>query len=130
MVHGRPSAGTEETKLGDVYSLGCVLWEMLAGSGSHLLGRRATAQDARVPVGLRTVVERCVSERPRERFQSAGALARAARSALAPVAVIERTRRKESPAFHDALSAGLSAGVLVLCSETLPAAADRRDRRR
>jgi serine/threonine protein kinase len=114
----------EETKLGDVYSLGCVLWEMLAGAGSHLPGRSSTAEDAHVPDGLRGVVERAVSERPRERFQSAGDLAKAARSALAPVASADWTSRQESPAFHEPLSAGLSAQVLELCNEALPTAAD------
>ncbi len=114
----------EETKLGDIYSLGVVLWEMIAGPGSHLPGRSAQADDAQVPEGLRAVVERSVHERPRERFQSAGELAWAARSALAPVTVVDRKREQESPVFHEPLSAGLSARVMDLCSETLPTAGD------
>lgn len=50
----------EETKLGDVYWLGCVLWETLAGPGSHLPGRIATAQDA-------GVAGRSLSSRMRQR---------------------------------------------------------------
>jgi energy-coupling factor transporter ATP-binding protein EcfA2 len=114
----------EETKLGDIYSLGCVLWEMLAGPGSHLPGRSATAEDARVPAKLRAVVERAVSERPRERFQSAGEFARAARKALAPATVTDRARQQDLPAFHEPLSSGLSARVMELCSQTLLTAAD------
>ncbi|MBV9820146.1 MAG: protein kinase [Solirubrobacterales bacterium] len=111
----------EETKLGDVYSLGCVLWEMLAGPGQHLPGRSAVQGATTVPPGLRAVVEQAASERPLERYPSAGELARAARSALEPVAGQEQ-RRQESPVFHDPLSAGLSARVLDLCTQTLPTA--------
>ncbi len=114
----------EETKLGDIYSLGCVLWEMLAGAGSHLPGRSATNRDAQVPAGLRAVVEKAVSERPRERFQSAGDLARAARKVLAPTKIRDPARRPQAPAFHEPLSAGLSTRVMELCRETLPTAAD------
>ena len=111
----------EETKLGDVYSLGCVLWEMLAGPEHHLPGHSAAAEETQVPAQLRAVVEKSVSERPRERFGSAGELAQAARAALAPVSGLDQ-RRQESPVFHDPLSAGLSARVLDLCTETLPTA--------
>ncbi len=52
----------EETKLGDVYWLSCVLWETLAGPGSHLPGRSATAQDAGV-AGWPAVRGRAVGER-------------------------------------------------------------------
>ena len=112
----------EETRLGDVYSLGCVLWEMLAGPGHNLPGRSAVTAEVRVPSGLYAVVEKSVSERPRERYASAGELAGAARAALAPATRVEQ-RRQESPAFHDPLSAGLSVRVLDLCTQTLPTAA-------
>jgi serine/threonine protein kinase/energy-coupling factor transporter ATP-binding protein EcfA2 len=113
----------EETHLGDVYSLGCVLWEMLAGPGRPLPGRSAVTLTAEVPDGLRAIVEKAVSERPLQRFSSAGDLARAARAALEPVQKREQ-RRSEPPAFFDPLSAGLSAQVLDLCTQTLPTASD------
>jgi serine/threonine protein kinase len=118
----------EETKLGDIYSLGCVLWEMLAGPGKYLPGRSATPEDAGVPDGLLSVVERAISERPLERFQTAGDLARAARLAVPVSGLSDRVRRDSSPAFHEPLSSGLSARVMELCSETLPTAAEQSAR--
>jgi serine/threonine-protein kinase len=118
----------EETKLGDVYSLGCVLWEMIAGPGHHLPGRSAVDDEVQVTPGLRAVVEKAVSERPLERFPSAGELGAAARAALAPVTNVEQ-RRPEAPVFHDPLSAGLSARVLDLCTQTLPTATNDNSRR-
>jgi serine/threonine protein kinase len=112
----------EETRLGDVYSLGCVLWEMLAGPGHHLPGRSAVTAEVRVPSGLYAVVEKSVSERPLDRYASAGELADAARAAVAPSTRVEQ-QRQESPVFHDPLSAGLSVRVLDLCTKTLPTAA-------
>jgi serine/threonine protein kinase len=109
----------EETKLGDIYSLGCVLWETLVGGTSPLPGRSAHGDDTEVPAGLRIVVERAVSERPRERFQSAGDLARAARDALVRLTPPTQVLGSESLVFQDPLSAGLSARVLKLCTETL-----------
>ena len=73
----------EETKLGDVYSLGCVLWEMLAGPG-HRCPSATPMGASSASAALRQVVLTAVSKRPHERFHSAGGLARAARTALAP----------------------------------------------
>jgi hypothetical protein len=92
---------------------------MLAGPGSHLPGRSARDDDADVPSALRLVVERAVSERPLDRYQSAGDLARAARAALAPMNVVDRASQREPLVFQEPLTAGLSARVLQTCGEML-----------
>ena len=117
----------EETKLGDVYSLGCVLWEMLAGPGTPLPARDADHGSVRVSEALREVVQTAVSERPHERFHSAGGLARAARTALASEVMGAPPGRNSQP-FHEPLSAGLGARVMRLCRDTLPAAHDPQAR--
>ena len=119
----------EETKLGDVYSLGCVLWEMLAGPGTPLPERDDDDGGVGVSQALREVVLTAVSERPHERFHSAGGLARAARTALAPDATGAPPGRDSQP-FHEPLSAELGARVMRLCRDTLPAGHDPQARRR
>ena len=115
----------EETKLGDVYSLGCVLWEMLAGLGTPRPGRTAAVEQHNVPPYLCGVVDKAVSDRPRERFGSAGDLARAARAALEGMAPAPTAGSAPAPPAdsaptlaiavdHDPLMAGLGSRLLVL----------------
>jgi eukaryotic-like serine/threonine-protein kinase len=80
----------------DLYSLGCVLYEMLTGrmafSGPTLksvLTQQLTTDpplepltDADVPQGLLITVRRCMAKAPEARFQTAGELAEALRETL------------------------------------------------
>ncbi len=80
----------------DIYSLGCVLYEMLAGrmafSGPNLrsvLNQQITSEpplqhlrEADVPPALIATVRRCLAKAPEDRFQTAGALADALRETL------------------------------------------------
>ncbi|MEZ5074458.1 MAG: serine/threonine-protein kinase [Solirubrobacterales bacterium] len=122
--HG--GAAVDEIR-GDVYSLGCLLWDMLAGSERP----RLDSVDA-VPPALAAVVARAISEDPQQRFGSAGAMAAAARAALesAPPPVETGEHRQPGPPspaaparrrpFEPApLSSGLSHRVLELCDSVI-----------
>ncbi len=92
MTHGRVDART------DVYALGCVLYEMLAGAvpfpGTDMQKMWGHANESFPPLrderGLEGVIARATAKDPEERFQSAGDLARAAAAVIghepAPVA--------------------------------------------
>lgn len=84
------------TSAADVYSLACVLFEMLTGNGPYatdsmqqlLTGHlyhpppRPSAVNPRVPAAFDAVIERGMAKEPDDRYGSAGALARAAGRAL------------------------------------------------
>ena len=90
------TAATTVDGRSDVYSLGCVLYEMLSGrmafSGPTLksvLTQQLTTDpplDAisgpDIPPGLRSAVRRCLAKAPEDRFQTAGALAESLRETL------------------------------------------------
>lgn len=78
------AAGHEITPLSDLYSLGVLLWEMLAGerpfraeSLEELLARHLNAPTPPLPAehrGLQPVVDRLMAKRPQDRYPSALAL--------------------------------------------------------
>jgi serine/threonine protein kinase/tetratricopeptide (TPR) repeat protein len=101
----------------DIYSLGCVLYEMLAGrmafSGPNLksvLNQQITSdpplehlREADVPAPLIATVRRCLAKAPEDRFQTAGALANALRETLGalprlstPVPAVPTSQEQES----------------------------------
>lgn len=86
----------EITPAADTYSLGCVLFECLTGvtpyarDSSHAVmfahlndePPKASATNTQSPAALDQVIERALAKAPGQRFESAGAFARAARRAL------------------------------------------------
>ncbi len=78
---------------GDVYSLGCVLWDLLGGTE-----RRNLAHVDGIPPALAAVVDRATALEPAGRFASAGELARAARTALAPDVEVTAADVEPTPA--------------------------------
>ena len=91
----------------DVYSLGCVLYECLAGQPpfprendaalmrAHLMedAPPPSSKNADVPRALDRVVSQAMAKRPRDRYASAGALADAVRQAVEGAPVAARPQR-------------------------------------
>lgn len=123
----------------DVYSLGCVLYEMLTGrmafGGANLrevLAKQAAAQPTavselrpEVPPDVVRIVSRALAKRPEDRYQTAGALAAELRAALgeparisagslAPTPAWEAPGTERAPAVSAWGRALLAAAVLVL----------------
>ncbi len=122
--------GEEVDGRADVYSLGCVLYECLAGEPpfrrdlevatiyAHLQedAPKVSARRSEVPPGLDPVIAKAMAKRPDERYQTAGELAHAARSAAAAeptVATHPGRHRKRRLALIGALALGLL-GILVV----------------
>ena len=98
----------------DVYSLGCVLYEMLAGrmaftgpSLKSVLTQQLTTDPpllhitrSDVPQGVVDIVRRCLMKQPEERYQSAGEVADALRGSLAELPRLS-TPVPQGPAGQD-----------------------------
>jgi peptide/nickel transport system substrate-binding protein len=101
-IRGQPVDGRA-----DVYSLGCVLYECLAGRPPFASDLEVTVLYAHLeepppavtavrpdlPPAIDGVVAKAMAKRPEERFESAGALAEAAREALVGEASTEASAR-------------------------------------
>jgi TolB-like protein/Tfp pilus assembly protein PilF len=119
---------------GDIFSLGCVLYEMLAGrrpfpgetpaeTMAAILRDRPPALDSAavgIPAGLDALVDRCLEKDPDARFQSARDLSFALRSLLSgsghPVPVVPPRRRAAFRPRAGVIAAGvvLAAASVVL----------------
>jgi len=129
MAPERHGGGEIDEVRGDVYSLGCLLWDMLAGTERP----RLDTIDA-VPPALAAVVRQAIDDNPAERFGSAAAMAAAARAAIEPAAGIGGEgvgpARRETPDARAAvprrgpfepapLSSGLAPRVVGLCDTVI-----------
>jgi YVTN family beta-propeller protein len=123
-------AGEPADERADLYSLGCVLFEVLTGEVpfprdsdvatiyAHLEDEppRPSERRAGVPAALDAVVARAMAKEPESRFQSGAELVAAARAALAPDAQTTdqppvRARRRPSPRV---VVAGAAAALALL----------------
>ena len=122
----------------DVYSLGCVLYECLTGHQpfprendaalmrAHLMEDPPppSSENAEVPRTLDLVVSQAMAKRPRDRFESAGALADAVREAVegAPGAARPQRRRARLGRVLGAAAATITlvivGGVLLSLSDS------------
>ncbi len=136
MAPERGRGGPLDEIRADVYSLGCVLWDLIGGTE-----RRDPATVAGVPAELAAVLRRATAIEPGDRFGSAGTLARAAREALSgatttptrdPDAHEPPPRRpatagvvqRRQPFAPPPLSSGLCARVISICDGALQAVGD------
>ncbi|HEU0317382.1 MAG TPA: serine/threonine-protein kinase, partial [Solirubrobacteraceae bacterium] len=102
---------------GDVFSLGCLLWDLLGGTDRLELAALGT-----VPVALCEVVARAVARDPERRFASAGALAAAARAALGSVPAPQpQGSVAPEPLGPGAAAPSLSGLVVDLCDRAIQA---------
>ena len=126
--------GTPVDARADVYSLGCVLYECLAGVRpydrdselavvfAHLNEPPPKVTDVRpeLPVAFDEVFANALAKSRDERYSSCGELAAAARAALAGKVVVRRKSRRRLIALTGALAVagGVTAGILLTQSSS------------
>ncbi|GEM_PF-3475939 len=104
-LRGTPGYAAPETASGkpgadgraDVYSLGAVLHEMLAGEIPRPGSPSASTMRPGMPLEMDRVISRALHPDPEERFATAGDLARAYLSVLAQASIPERPEKTASP---------------------------------
>jgi eukaryotic-like serine/threonine-protein kinase len=137
---GSPAYMSPEQALGvrdldettDIYSLGCVLYEMLTGEppfgrrsaraamAGHVSGEPASVsqQRAHVPPGVLEAVDRAMAKRPEDRFATAAAFRDALRVDTATVGIARGGATRRQYARMAALAAGVAAlagaGTVIL----------------
>lgn len=121
-------AGGAYSLYSEIYSVGCLLFEMLTGSlpyrGDSMLETLAMHSDAEIPSlksrrddieflpGLDAIVQRCLAKNETERFQSLAELKAAVEAVRHGLADEERVTEQETLVASPA-SAGLNKGVLI-----------------
>jgi tRNA A-37 threonylcarbamoyl transferase component Bud32/TolB-like protein len=98
----------------DVYALGCVLYEMLAGEAAFAKGRAARPPLA--PPAVDRAVARAMAESPEARFATAGTFAEALGAAARPAPALPARRKAVF-----ALGAGLVAAAAISLAVFRPA---------